>query len=48
MTVGCSVKSDVNIFLAYDQPHCSVRQLRRGKRDNLGIISHISPLKHTL
>ena len=26
----------------------SVPQIRRGNRDNLGIISHISPLKHIL
>ena len=27
-------------------PESTVLQMRRGKRDNLGIIFHITPLKH--
>ena len=27
---------------------CSVLQIRRGKRDNLGIIFHITPMKHMM
>ena len=34
---------------AHNEPlYIPVLQIRRGNRDNLGMISHISPLKHLL
>ena len=40
--------SDMEIFSSFVVAGCSVLQIRRGKRYNLGIIFQITPLKHML